>query len=582
MFSGKHRYRVRFVWVLFFAVLILPLISHASSRVEDNVLEAADRAVQDFFASSVDADGDTVVVGTPFDDDNGLESGSVYVFVHSGGSWSQQAKLIASDGAENDHFGFSVSIDGDTVVIGAEGDDGGRGSAYVFVRSGMTWSEQAKLTASDGATNDKFGVGVAVQEDRAVVGAKFDDDNQIDSGSVYVFDRSGTTWSQSQKLTVPDSVIAHQFGEKVAIDGDRFVASAIGDANNAGSVYVFVYSGGSWSQEAKLTASDASALDEFGFSVSIDGDSLAVGSHYDNNEGSVYVFDRSGGSWVQQARLFSVSGTGEDRFGQSVDIEGDRLVVGEMLDDDNGTNSGSAYVFVRSEGTWSEEYRLFMNDGGENDRFGEWVTLSSDRVVIGSKTHEESRGSAYVFDLPALVSASTSSCQIRSDYDTQAGVSGVFKVFSLQDLDTYVSTDFGRDGGANYKHLRIMSNLSREVLDIESPGVITVANGVDLVGDFVSLDGRKGVADSNHYTIDATEACILSEEGDAFVGNGSTVTADDLTIDAGDITKLAHNVTVTVTNNFTWDAPSQSKCRLKNSATVNFGSKSGMCAPVLP
>ena len=189
--------------------------------------------------------GDTAVVGAEGDDDNGAYSGSAYVFVRSGSVWTEEAKLTASDGAAVDYFGVSVSVSGDTAVVGAWSGDGivaDSGSAYVFVRSGTTWSEQAELTASDGAADDWFGFAVSVSGDTAVVGADYDDDNGMNSGSAYVFVRSGTTWTEQAKLTASDGAATDVFGRSVSVSGDAAVLGARLDDDNgtdSGSAYVF-------------------------------------------------------------------------------------------------------------------------------------------------------------------------------------------------------------------------------------------------------------------------------------------------------------------------------------------------------
>jgi hypothetical protein len=199
----------------------------------------------DFFGYAVAISGDTAVVGAIGDDDNGAESGSAYVFVRSGTSWPQQAKLMPTDGAADDHFGGTVAISGDTAVVGAPFDDDNAsqsGSAYVFVRSGTSWSQQAKLTASDGAEDDFFGGAVAISEDTVVVGSASDDDNGSQSGSVYGFVRSGTSWPQQAKLTAADGAADDGFGYAVAISGNAAVVGAGGDDDNgstSGSAYVY-------------------------------------------------------------------------------------------------------------------------------------------------------------------------------------------------------------------------------------------------------------------------------------------------------------------------------------------------------
>ena len=181
----------------------------------ENKLTAGDGAASDEFGSSVSVSGDTAVIGSSQDDDNGSNSGSAYVYVRSGGVWSEQQKLTASDGAGFDRFGESVSVSGDTVVVSARIDDANgisSGSAYVFVRSGGVWSEQQKLTASDGAANDQFGVSVSVSGDTLVIGAHLDDDNGSNSGSAYGFVRSGGAWSEQQKLTASDGAESDELG----------------------------------------------------------------------------------------------------------------------------------------------------------------------------------------------------------------------------------------------------------------------------------------------------------------------------------------------------------------------------------
>jgi len=207
---------------------------------------------------------------------------------------AQEAKLTASDAAAGDQFGINVAIDGETAVVGANTDDTAAGtaagSAYVFVRSGVSWSQQAKLTASDAAGGDDFGVSVAISGNTIVVGADLNDD----AGSAYVFVRSGTSWSQQAKLTAGDAASADQFGFNVGISGETVVVGAVSDDTITGSAYVFVRSGTSWSQQAKLTASDAAATDNFGISVGISGDTVVSGALFDDDggtdSGSAYVF----------------------------------------------------------------------------------------------------------------------------------------------------------------------------------------------------------------------------------------------------------------------------------------------------
>jgi hypothetical protein len=324
---------------------------------QEAMLLAADGAAGDFFGFSVSLSGDTALIGARLDDDNGLDSGSAYVFIRSGTTWTQQAKLLASDGAADDLFGNSVSLSGDTALIGAWGDDdngGSSGSAYVFIRTGTTWTQQAKLLALDGAMGDWFGMFVSLSGDTALIGAYYDDDNGVDSGSAYVFTRTGTTWTQQAKLLASDGAVADQFGCSVSLDGDTALIGANCDNDNgaySGSAYVFTRTGTTWTQQAKLLPSDGAAYDVFGYCVSLDGDTAVIGAYGDDDNGdlsgSAYVFIRTGTTWTQQTKLLASDGAAGDYFGFAVALSDDSALIGAYNDDDNGADSGSAYVFLK-------------------------------------------------------------------------------------------------------------------------------------------------------------------------------------------------------------------------------------------
>ena len=377
-------------------------------------LLASDGAVYDNFSRSVSISGERLVVGAPENDYNG----SAYVFERDAkGIWSETAQLTASDGSADDHFGYGVSISGETVVVGAYGDDDNgsfSGSAYVFERDAKgTWSETAKLTASDGSSQDYFGTHVSNSGDTVVVGAFYaDDDNGSSSGSAYVFDRDEFgTWSETAKLTASDGAAGERFGYSVSISGDTMVIGAYVDDDNgsgSGSAYVFERDGaGTWSETAKLTASDGAVGDRFGRSVSISGETVVVGADYDDDNGSdsgsAYVFERDAkGAWPETAQLTASDAAVGDRFGRSVSISGETVVVGADYDDDNGSDSGSAYVFERdAKGAWPETAKLTASDGAEYDYFGVNVSISGETVVAGAYYDDDdgtSSGSAYVFE----------------------------------------------------------------------------------------------------------------------------------------------------------------------------------------
>ena len=348
---------------------------------------------------------------------------------------SERAKLNATDGAAGDEFGYSVSIDGDTMVIAARKDDDkgpNSGSAYVYTRDtpgdlASTWTQVAKLTADDGAADDIFGISVSIDGDTMVIGAHQDDDKGTSSGSAYVFTRDtagdlGSGWTQVVKLTADDGTGYDRFGYSVSIDGDTVVVGAQTDddeGDNSGSAFVFTRDtagdlASGWTQVAKLTAGDGAASDYFGYSVSIDGDTMVVGAYFDDdkatNSGSAYVYTRDtpgdlASGWTQVAKLTADDGADSDKFGYSVSIDGDTMVIGAYQDDDKGLNSGSAYVFTRDTAgnltsSWTHVAKLTADDGAADDQFGNSVSIDGDTVVIGAN-HDDDKatnsGSAYVF-----------------------------------------------------------------------------------------------------------------------------------------------------------------------------------------
>ncbi|MEO2164539.1 MAG: cadherin-like beta sandwich domain-containing protein, partial [bacterium] len=381
------------------------IITRQGISLQTDYIKASNTEEGDRFGHSVALDGDTLVVGARHEDsENGPDveddnlapnSGAVYVFVrHLNGTWSKEAYLKASNTDVGDEFGWSVALDGDTLVVGAiaeasnatgvDGNDSNNsalesGAAYVFVRSSGYWSQQAYLKASNTGTDDLFGQSVALDGDTLVVGASGEssnamgvDGNELDdstqySGAAYVFVRSDGIWAQEAYLKASNTDEGDRFGTSVALDGGTLVVSARGEdsnamgvggddsdntASNSGAAYVFVRSAGIWSQEAYLKASNTDANDYFGWSVALDGDTLVVGAdersnamgvdgnELDNsadNSGAAYVFVRSDGTWSQEAYLKASNTDSLDYFGRSVALEGDTLVVGAHREDSNAT-----------------------------------------------------------------------------------------------------------------------------------------------------------------------------------------------------------------------------------------------------
>jgi hypothetical protein len=344
-------------------------------------LESADAAEDGFLGGSVALDLDTIVAGASGDDDGASGGGSVYVFVRSAGVWTEQAELTAADAGVGDNFGHAVAVDGDTLVVGAHyannpGTDSG--SAYVFTRSEGVWTQQAELFPSDGGSYDQFGQSVAVEGDTVLVGAPYASDGTGDTGAVYVFERSGTVWIESEKLTGSAVAWGADFGVSVALDGDVVVIGARDDdvvGTDSGSAFVFERGAdGVWTESAKLVTTDASIYDRFGKSVAVNRNTIAVGASHDGDGGggSVYVFTRAAdGTWGEHAKLVPTDNTAQDQFGTGVSISRDDILSGAVYDDDNGTSSGSAYVFLDA---WAP---LLFADGFEDGTLGAWDAASA-------------------------------------------------------------------------------------------------------------------------------------------------------------------------------------------------------------
>jgi hypothetical protein len=263
--------------------------------------------------------------------------------------------LLASDGASYDEFGISVSVSGDVALVGAHKDDDrgyDSGSVYIFRWNGSAWVEEQKLLVFDGASYDMFGTSVSVSQDVAVVGAWGDDDRGSDSGSAYIFRWSGSDWVQEQKLLASDVGSYDEFGNCVSISGDVALVGAHNDddrGSNSGSAYIFRWNGISWDQEQKLLSSDGEANDVFGRSLSVSADVALLGAYgrddQGSDSGSAYLFRWDGSAWVEEQKLLSSDGAKGEVFGDAVSVSGDVALVGAWGNNDQGSNSGSVYVF---------------------------------------------------------------------------------------------------------------------------------------------------------------------------------------------------------------------------------------------
>jgi hypothetical protein len=382
---------------------------------------ASDKQANDWFGTAVaiSGDGNTLIVGAQYESG----TGSAYIFTRSGTNWNEQQKIQASDRQGNDLFGNSVAIseNGNTAIVGAFAEDTGgsmAGAAYIFTRSGTSWSQQKKIQASNKGFEDQFGWSVAISGDgnTAIVGAQYEDTGATDAGAAYIFRRSGTNWNEQQKIQASDKGQNDNFGRSVAISENgntaivgAWFADVVVGANilfNTGAAYIFTRSGTSWSEQQKIQASDKQGGDRFGTAVAIsgDGNTLIVGAGDENRNGAAYIFTRSGNNWSQQAKIQASDRGFDDLFGNSVAISenGNTAIVAAYIEDTGGSDAGAVYMFTRSGTTWSQQAKIQASDKQAFDNFGKSVAISYDgsTSIVGAMAEDAgvtNTGAAYIY-----------------------------------------------------------------------------------------------------------------------------------------------------------------------------------------
>jgi hypothetical protein len=396
-------------------------------------LLASDGAADDWFGYGVAVSGDTIIVGAPEEDENGDYAGAAYAFRFDGAEWTPEQKLLASGGAAHDWFGQAVAVSGNAALISApsdQHDESAWGAAYVFRFNGSQWGQEQRLIP-EGEGADSFSTALALDGNVALVGAPFAW-NPCVLGTVYVFRYNGSSWDQEQQLLpspCPDGDI-HSFGRAVALDGTVAVAGAPEDdenGTNSGSAHVFRFNGSSWQHEQKLLASDGGAFDDFGEAVAVSGNVVVVGaSGTDDNgsaSGSVYVFRFNGASWVQAPKLLASDGTSGNDFGAFVAAGGDALLAGA---------DESAYLFRFNGATWAEDQKLVSSDHASNDAFGWSVDLDGDLAVIGARLNDvngSDSGSAYAYHgvrgLDCNTNGAADACDIADGTSPDVNANGI-------------------------------------------------------------------------------------------------------------------------------------------------------------
>jgi hypothetical protein len=428
-------------------LITVGIFSYAQTFTETDRLISSDRGERDRFGQDVAIDGNYAVVGA-YGEGNGisLNRGAVYVYEYTGGNWVEIQKLEASDQENYDRFGWSVAIDGDYIVVGANGEDEDEnqtndmskaGSAYIFKNNNGTWTEIQKIVASDRSADDEFGWSVDISDSTIIIGAHqdFEDENGLfpihHAGSAYIFElNTSSIWVETQKIAgsgrradinYPNGYsgedLSDQFGHYVSVSGDYIVVGSLHsdfDINNANSrwaaglVYVFEKNNlGVWEEVQILqNPEERKAFDRFGSAVSIDTNFIAVGVYAEDesvtntdvmmNSGSVYIFERDGsGVWNYSQKLVAQVRNSGDHFGYDVQLDGDYLITGLRQDNDDANelneleDAGSAYIF-KKDGTsqYSVVQKISASDRDSLDVFGYAVDISNVNVIVGAFQHD--------------------------------------------------------------------------------------------------------------------------------------------------------------------------------------------------
>ena len=345
--------------------------------------------------------------------EDGTTSRLYTVTIHrqSADNFVEQAFLKASNAATGDLFGYKIALDGNTLAIGAPNQSGiakGSGAIYIFTRYNGIWTEQAILKASNAAAGDFFGFSIALNGNTLAVGAYSQDDIAPNSGAVYIFTRKQGTWSEQVILKASNAASGDLFGNSVALNGNTLAVGAHlqnDTSEDSGAVYIFTRKKGRWTEQAMLKTNNAAAGDRFGFRVALHGNRLAVGAPFQSDiakdSGAVYLFHRHKGTWTEQAMLKASNAAASDHFGISIGLDGNRLAIGAFWQDDIAPNSGAAYVFTYHKGVWQEQAFIKASNAAANDGFGFSVDIKGNTLAVGAHSQDDlagNSGAIYLFN----------------------------------------------------------------------------------------------------------------------------------------------------------------------------------------
>ena len=369
-------------------------------------LLASDGAYLDGFGGAVATNGATIAVGASNRDTSATDTGAIYLFEQQlSGRWLEVDTLITSDAGEGDSLGHALAMSQDFLVAGAYADDEAgtdAGAAYVFERTATGWVEHAKLIGSTTVAGDRLGHSVAMAGTTIVVGTREHDQRK---GAAYVFELVNGTWQETGALLANDGQEDDTFGHAVAVNGDHVAVGAPSRQDFTGAVYIFERQNGTWQYVDTLLAAETKTGDQLGISITMTGTLLIAGAQFgagaQASTGNAPAFELRSGIWSEVGTMAAPDGQPGERFGISAAQSGSVSVLGAVFDADRGVSAGSIYIF-QSLGTAGEILRLIPFDVDTDDWFGLSVAMSGDIIVAGAPYQDEQgyeSGAAYVFEM---------------------------------------------------------------------------------------------------------------------------------------------------------------------------------------
>lgn len=398
-------------------VLALAAAAHAPkahAQCQTARLIAGDTTIaNEKYGAALALSQDTLAIGAKGAKSGAFSSGAAYIYQHSGSAWPFQQRLAPNPIRSGMEFGASIAIDGDACIVGSPMDHPGlasAGAAYIFRRSGSTWTQEARLLAPDPQIGDQFAVSCAISGNLAVVGVPFKSDISLQAGCAYIYERIDGVWSEGVRIDAHDGVDAAFFGSSVACAPGLVIIGAInkftGNGGGQGAVYIYRKSGSNWVRDPRLTPADAAPGDSFGSFVSLSGSALLIGAYgvdaqAGTDQGAAYIYRAIGPNWTLESKLFASNAAPGDLFGSTGSISGDRALVGAYH---AGDSQGTGYLYSRSGTLWPESARLFASDPAADSAFSIGAAIDGTAIALGAQFvdgPQSNSGAAYLYSTAA-------------------------------------------------------------------------------------------------------------------------------------------------------------------------------------